>query len=88
MATPHSYIEIAFESVKVFSNDGELDESELAFLLGLALRDQVVDEDERRVLGKWMNFTVPGPLPVNLTSSALHPTIPLADETQTIRKTF
>jgi hypothetical protein len=52
MATPHSYIEIAFESVKVFSNDGELDESELAFLLGLALRDQVVDEDERRVLGK------------------------------------
>jgi hypothetical protein len=52
MAAPHSYIEIAFESVKVFSNDGELDESELAFLLGLALRDQVVDEDERRVLGK------------------------------------
>jgi len=52
MATPHSYIEIAFESVKVFSNDGELDESELAFLLGLALRDKVVDEDERRVLGK------------------------------------
>lgn len=52
MTKPHSYIEIAFESIKVFSNDGQLDLHELNFLLGLALRDKEVDEDERRVLGR------------------------------------
>ena len=52
MAKPHSYIEIAYESVKVFTNDGQLDLGELNFLLGLALRDQAIDEDERRVLGR------------------------------------
>ena len=51
MATPKSYIEIAFNSVQVFTDDGQLDIAELNFLLGLALRDQVVDEDEKRVLG-------------------------------------
>ena len=50
MTKPHSYIEIAFESVRVFTNDGQLDLTELNFLLGLALRDKVVDDDERRVL--------------------------------------
>lgn len=52
MAKPHSFIEIAFESVKVFTNDGQLDLQELNFLLGLALRDKEVDEDERRVLAR------------------------------------
>lgn len=51
MASPHSHIEIAFSSIKVFSDDGQLDLEELNFLLGLALRDQQVDEDEKRVLG-------------------------------------
>jgi len=44
---PHSYIEIAYSSVAVFANDGELDLGELNFLLGLALRDNVIDEEER-----------------------------------------
>jgi hypothetical protein len=52
MVKPHSYIEIAFESVKVFTNDGQLDLQELNFLLGLALRDEQVDDDERRVLAR------------------------------------
>jgi hypothetical protein len=51
MAKPNSYIEIAFESVKCFTDDGNLDLAELNFLLGLALRDNDVDDDERRVLG-------------------------------------
>lgn len=47
---PKSYVEIAWNAIKVFSNDGTVDEGELNFLLGLALRDQVVDADEKRVL--------------------------------------
>jgi hypothetical protein len=52
MAKAHSYIEIAYESIKVFSDDGRLDAEELNFLLGLALRDNAVDDDERRVLSR------------------------------------
>lgn len=49
-AAPKSYIEIAWNAIKVFANDGTVDEGELNFLLGLAMRDQVIDEDEKRVL--------------------------------------
>lgn len=52
MATPKSHIEIAYSSIKVFTDDGRMDLGELNFLLGLALRDGQVDEDERRVLRK------------------------------------
>ena len=52
MPKPHSYIEIAYESVKCFTDDGTLDLTELNFLLGLALRDENIDEDEKRVLAK------------------------------------
>jgi hypothetical protein len=47
---PKSYTEIAWSAIKVFSDDGTIDDGELNFLLGLALRDKVVDDDERRVL--------------------------------------
>jgi hypothetical protein len=47
---PHSHIEIAYSSIRVFSDDGQMDLGELNFLLGLALRDAQVDEDEKRVL--------------------------------------
>ena len=52
MIKPHSHIEIAYSSIRVFSDNGQLDLGELNFLLGLALRDQVVDEEEKRVLSK------------------------------------
>lgn len=50
MTKPKSHIEIAFQSISVFSNDGQLDIGEINFLLGLALRDEAIDEDEKRVL--------------------------------------
>jgi hypothetical protein len=52
MPKPHSYIEIAYESIKCFTDDGKLDLAELNFLLGLALRDDNIDDDEKRVLKK------------------------------------
>ena len=51
MTHPHSHIEIAYSSIRCFTDDGQLDLAELNFLLGLALRDARVDEDEKRVLG-------------------------------------
>jgi LDH2 family malate/lactate/ureidoglycolate dehydrogenase len=45
-----SHHEIAIASIHVFSDDGRLDLAELEKLLALALRDAIVDEDEKRVL--------------------------------------
>lgn len=46
-----SYLELAYSSIRIFANDGTVDMGELNFLLGLALRDGEIDEDERRTLG-------------------------------------
>jgi hypothetical protein len=51
MSKIRSHHEIAVASIHVFSDDGRLDLAELEKLLALALRDEVVDEDEKRVLG-------------------------------------
>lgn len=50
MVEPKSYIEIAYSSIKCFAHDGSLDTGELNYLLGLAMRDGVIDVDEKRVL--------------------------------------
>lgn len=48
----NSYIDIAIASIQCFADDGTLDMGELNFLLGLALRDNFIDEDEKRVLSE------------------------------------
>ena len=50
MSKLRSHHEIAIASIHVFSDDGRLDLAELENLLALALRDDVVDQDEKRVL--------------------------------------
>jgi hypothetical protein len=62
MAQAHSHIEIAYSSIRVFSDDGRLDLGELNFLLGLAMRDAVVDAEEKRVLAKIFAQAEAGPL--------------------------
>ena len=49
--TESSYLELAYSSIRVFADDGTLDLQELNFLLGVALRDDRIDDDEKRVLG-------------------------------------
>lgn len=46
----NSHLEIAIGSIKCFTDDGTLDMNELNCLLGIALRDGEVDDDEKRVL--------------------------------------
>ena len=48
--TDSKWIEIAYSAIRVFADDGTLDLGELNFLMGLALKDGKVDEDEKRVL--------------------------------------
>ncbi|MCP4353963.1 MAG: hypothetical protein GY795_51615 [Desulfobacterales bacterium] len=45
-----SHLELAYSSIRVFADDGTIDMGELNFLLGIALRDGKIDDDERRVL--------------------------------------
>ncbi|GLS27896.1 hypothetical protein [Marinibactrum halimedae] len=44
------YLEITFRSINCFADDGKLDVKELDSLVCIALRDGVVDENEKRVL--------------------------------------
>ena len=45
-----SHLTIAALSIRCFTDDGTLDLKELDQLLGIALLDKVIDDDERRVL--------------------------------------
>lgn len=44
------HLQLALAAIPAFSDDGRLSLEELEQLLALALRDEVIDEDERRVL--------------------------------------
>lgn len=44
------YLEMTFHSINCFSNDGKLDVYELNQIVNIALKDGVVDDNEKRVL--------------------------------------
>ena len=45
-----NYAELAYASIKVFADDGTLDMGELNFLIGIALKDGKIDQQEIQVL--------------------------------------
>ncbi len=45
------YLEITFRSINCFADDGKMDAQELDSLLTIAMKDGVVDDNEKRVLG-------------------------------------
>lgn len=51
----NSHLEIALASIKCFTDDGTIDIGELNFLIGLAMRDGIMDNEEKRVLGDVFN---------------------------------
>lgn len=55
----NDYLEMAAKSISHVANDGKLDADELGELLGIALRDGVVDENERRILTNIINKVDP-----------------------------
>ncbi|MEF3083241.1 hypothetical protein V3391_13590 [Luteimonas sp. SMYT11W] len=51
---PHrlpDHLQLALAAIPAFTDDGRLSLDELEHLLGLALRDEVIDAEEQRVLG-------------------------------------
>lgn len=48
--TTHDYIKLATYAVNIFASDGKLNANEFDQLMTIALRDGVVDDDEKRVL--------------------------------------
>ncbi len=56
------YLEMAFRSIECFSNDGKLCVDELDKLVNIALRDGVVDENEKRVLRNIFSRLTPAEL--------------------------
>lgn len=50
MADSRDYLELSSAAIECFSNDGRIDAAELQSLLEIAERDEVVDDNEKRVL--------------------------------------
>ncbi len=50
MTEARDYLELTFRSINCFADDGKLDVQELDSLISIALRDGVVDDNEKRVL--------------------------------------
>jgi hypothetical protein len=51
MTERNSHTEIAEAAIKCFADDGNLDLGELNVLIGLALQDSKISEEERRIVG-------------------------------------
>ncbi|HVJ61669.1 MAG TPA: hypothetical protein VM555_03045 [Tahibacter sp.] len=81
MTNAKSHIEIAFQSIPVFADDGQIDIGEINFLLGLALRDNTIDDDERRVLAKVFaeaeKSTLPAPVQARINEVRAKHDIPM-----------
>jgi uncharacterized membrane protein YebE (DUF533 family) len=50
MAESRDYLEMAFHSIRCFTDDGKLDLAELNRIVAIAEADGVVDDNEKRVL--------------------------------------
>ena len=50
MRENRDYLEMTFHSINCFANDGKLDVYELNQIVTIALKDGVVDDNEKRVL--------------------------------------
>lgn len=58
-----SDVEIALVALQVFADDGTMDLDELDHLLDLAMRDGVIDSDEKRVLKNLFDRCPEGSVP-------------------------
>jgi tellurite resistance protein len=59
MKESRDYLEMSFQSINCFADDGKLDADELMKIFEIAKRDGVVDENERRVLRNIISRVTP-----------------------------
>tara|TARA_B100000609_G_scaffold70592_1_gene56119 strand:- start:380 stop:619 length:240 start_codon:yes stop_codon:yes gene_type:complete len=62
MSKLSSHLKIALESIKCFTDDGQLDVGELNYLLGIAKADGTIDAEEKRVLCNIISKAAESPL--------------------------
>ncbi len=53
------YLEMTARSISAFASDGRMDIHEFNEIVDIALRDRVVDENEKRVLGNIIHMLLP-----------------------------
>jgi len=63
------YLEMAFRSIECFADDGKLKVDELKQLVDIALRDGVVDANEKRVLRNIFSKLTPAELTPEMTQA-------------------
>lgn len=56
---PRDYLDMSTHSIMAFANDGRLDHVEFDQIMAIALRDNVVDDNEKRVLGNIISRLTP-----------------------------
>lgn len=66
MKESRDYLEMAWRSIECFSNDGTLRVDELQRLLDIALKDGVVDDNEKRILRRIVGKLNPAELTVEM----------------------
>lgn len=66
MAIKSRWIELAVAAIPVFADDGTLDAAELERLVTLAMEDERVDADERRVMLRILSALDLASLPTGL----------------------
>lgn len=62
MSENRDYLEMSFQSINCFADDGKLDANELDNILNIALKDGVVDNNEKRVLANIISRLTPAEL--------------------------
>lgn len=56
------YLEMSFRAVRCFADDGTFSARDLQEIIDIALRDGVVDDNEKRVLGRIIGKLTPSEL--------------------------
>lgn len=62
------YLEMTTRSIAAFANDGRMDLEEFNEIVDIALRDNVMDENERRVLDNIIDMLLPHELTTELSA--------------------
>ncbi|MES9903807.1 MAG: hypothetical protein ABW168_14170 [Sedimenticola sp.] len=71
MGENRDYLEMSFHSINCFANDGKLDINELNQILDIAMRDGVVDDNEKRVLQNIISRVKPSEMSAEMAAKVI-----------------
>lgn len=62
----NSHLQMALDSIGYFHSDGKMDVSEMKKIFDVALRDGIVDDDEKRVMNEIIQQLSPSELDADM----------------------